>query len=465
VNNSDFSTLSVGDLKEASSLAARLKAPADGVSGYIRGRLRESTRQDLAQWQGPEEVPPALQQSMVEDLNAIIGGCSIWDADCFRLVKIRQETRDLLERNPSGEDVAWLNRLLLEDAYQGELSRNRDEHFVSQVLLRRHTVSGRLQCYNVQTDNWKPQPPKKVFSEFGYNKLLVAGQVDNTLEDAFQRVETDLGKHKTLEVLEEAANKSSCELPPEVYENMCWYCAFLESISPAAKAAAPVDFVQQLDLDLQNGKIDTLRDVLHWSEERIETFRKGHSLGLKPIIDAKDFLQLVYRIQFQPRCRCNYMMFRGFTDWSVCDSPIELPVSDNALVPLGRDDFIYHILPIGPKLLLKGKAKQGQLQSSSQLSINGEDLTADEAEYWLDTICLSALTEMVCAHRIPDVPLIRERAKEKKIRSVKVVDPDAVISACSKNFDGNFGLRLVSVEEHVKFVHSFTQPGTPISTA
>jgi hypothetical protein len=340
-----------------------------------------------------------------------------------------------------------------------------NEHFVSQVLLRRHTVSGLLQCYNVQADKWRPEPPEKVFSEFGYNQLLVAGQVDDTLDKAFWTVENDVGQLNTFKVLEEAANKSACELPPKVYENMCWYCAFLESISPAAKAAAPVDFVQQIDTELLNGKTDTLRDVLHWSEERIESFRKGHSLGLKPIIESNDFLQLVYRIQFQPRCRCDYKMFRGFTDWTVCSSPIELPVSDIALVPLGRDDFIYYVLPIGPKLLLKGKIRRGQLKSSPQLSIKGESLTANEAEYWLATICSSAVTEMVCAHTIPDVPLIRERATESKISFAKVVDPDAVMSACSKNFDGNFGLRLVSVEEHVKFVHSFIQPGTPLPTA
>ena len=113
-----YPTFSVGDLKDASSLAAKLKAPAeeDRVSSYIRDRLRESTRQDLEQWQGPKEVPPAFQQSVIDDLNAIIVGPSIWDPDRFGKVSIRQETRNLLKRDPHGEDLARLNRLLLEDA-------------------------------------------------------------------------------------------------------------------------------------------------------------------------------------------------------------------------------------------------------------------------------------------------------------------------------------------------------------
>jgi hypothetical protein len=69
---------------------------------------------------------------------------------------------------------------------------NANEHYVSQVLLRRFTVAGHLQCYRVQTDKWKRVSPKNVFSDFGYNQLLVYGQVDNTLEQAFSKVETAL---------------------------------------------------------------------------------------------------------------------------------------------------------------------------------------------------------------------------------------------------------------------------------
>ena len=116
-------TFSVDDLKDASSLAAKLKAAADGVDRYIHDRLKQSTRLRLAQWQGPMEVPPALQQCVVEDLNAIVKGPSVWDADRFAKRDIRQATRDLLAGNPHGEELARLNRLLLDDAYQLELSR------------------------------------------------------------------------------------------------------------------------------------------------------------------------------------------------------------------------------------------------------------------------------------------------------------------------------------------------------
>jgi two-component sensor histidine kinase len=119
-----FSTFSWGDLKDPSSFAAKLRDPADDVSTFIRDRLSESTRQDLAQWQGPGEVPPALQESLMRDLSGIIRGSSIWDKARFNKVTLRPETRNALERNPRGDDLVRVNRLLLEDAYPLELSRN-----------------------------------------------------------------------------------------------------------------------------------------------------------------------------------------------------------------------------------------------------------------------------------------------------------------------------------------------------
>ena len=71
---------------------------------------------------------------------------------------------------------------------------------------------------------------------------------------------------------------------------------------------------------------------------------------------------------------------------------------------------------------------------------------------------LSAVNELVSSRVIPDILAVRARAKTKGITFIKIVDPDTVISAGLKNFTANFGLRFVSTEEYVKFVHSFIQP-------
>jgi ABC-type transport system involved in multi-copper enzyme maturation permease subunit len=118
------STFSVRDLSDASSFASRLKDPPDAVSTYLRERLSPSTRQGLARWQAPGDPSSSLQEALTGDINAIVNGTSIWDKARFSSVTIRPETRSALGRNPRGADLARLNRLLLEDAYPMELSRN-----------------------------------------------------------------------------------------------------------------------------------------------------------------------------------------------------------------------------------------------------------------------------------------------------------------------------------------------------
>jgi hypothetical protein len=315
-----------------------------------------------------------------------------------------------------------------------------------------------LQHYQVQAEKWKPQSPRNVFSELGYNQLLVGGNIDNTLEKAFSQVETPLPK--TFGALEKAANKPSTELPPTIYENLCWYCAFLKRVSPFAKAAAPASFVVQMNEELGNGDAKTLREVLNFPENIIGSFQREYSLGRRLIIDSNDFLQLVYRIQFQRMYQFDYSMFRNNTKWTICNSPIELPVSDMALVehPSNVHKAIFYVLPVGPRLLLKGQINCGSQTPSSQTIVKGANLSAEEAEYWFDAICLSAVTELVCSHVIANITAVRARAKAKGIAFHKIVSPELVIVAGRKDFTAQFGLKVVSSEEYNRFKLSFIQP-------
>lgn len=51
----------------------------------------------------------------------IILGPSIYEEKRFGGVELAQETRDLLDSKPEGEELARLNRLLLDDALLNEL--------------------------------------------------------------------------------------------------------------------------------------------------------------------------------------------------------------------------------------------------------------------------------------------------------------------------------------------------------
>ncbi|UCD36301.1 MAG: mechanosensitive ion channel [Nitrospiraceae bacterium] len=115
------STLSTDDFVDLPSFAAKLHEP-DQVANYLWGHLSARTRKLLSNYRA--DADNDVREALVEDLNAIIHGPSIYAVDRFSEIKLRQETQDLLDRNPQGEDLARLNRLLLEDAYPLQVSRN-----------------------------------------------------------------------------------------------------------------------------------------------------------------------------------------------------------------------------------------------------------------------------------------------------------------------------------------------------
>jgi hypothetical protein len=233
----------------------------------------------------------------------------------------------------------------------------------------------------------------------------------------------------------------------------------LKRISPFAKAVAPANFVFQINKDLENGNVKVLREVLNVPDELIKSFQKEYSLGRRIIIDSEDFLQVIYRIQFRNGYQLDYSMFRNNAKWTICKSPIELPVSDVALVelPVGVHNATFYVLPIGPKLLLKGQINWGKQTPSSQTIVRGDNLTTGEAQYWFDAICLSALSELICSHRINDILEVLKRAKSNGVAFHKIVSQELAIGAGVKQFSAGLGIRVVSREEFVGFIHSFIQ--------
>jgi len=121
----ESSIFSVGDLGDLSQLAHKLTRPADRLSAFIRDGLSGNTRQVLADYFGPRPQPSLLESALVEELNRIVAGPSIWEPRRFAGISLRTETRDLLATKPRDEDRERLNRLLLEDAFRLEIARAR----------------------------------------------------------------------------------------------------------------------------------------------------------------------------------------------------------------------------------------------------------------------------------------------------------------------------------------------------
>jgi len=102
-------SLGSSSIVDAAGFAGKLAKGPDAVSVFLRERLTDAN---------------GAISALVKDLNRVIAGPSIYDAARFRGVVLRPETVRLLQQNPSGQLLARLNKLLLEDAYPAELAKS-----------------------------------------------------------------------------------------------------------------------------------------------------------------------------------------------------------------------------------------------------------------------------------------------------------------------------------------------------
>jgi len=120
----DLQTFSRGDLMDLPAFSSELRQPTNTITTFVRTNLSDSTLAALQEYKGPGSDAARLQTNLVHDLNALIGGQSIYDAQRFVGVKLRPETQILLASNSAGAGLLHLNRLLLDDAYPREISRD-----------------------------------------------------------------------------------------------------------------------------------------------------------------------------------------------------------------------------------------------------------------------------------------------------------------------------------------------------
>lgn len=118
-------TFSADDLVDLGSLAGRLKKASRAFDQWLTGHLSQQTKTALATVdpEGSEFEP--LRGSLLQDLNDILKGTLIHESARFAGIELRPQTQNLLRQDPQGAELQRLNRLLIEDAYPLELSRDR----------------------------------------------------------------------------------------------------------------------------------------------------------------------------------------------------------------------------------------------------------------------------------------------------------------------------------------------------
>ena len=149
IENSAIS-LASGGIRDPAAFASRLARGPDAVSEYLRGRLQDAVRADLAGYSPSSSNAKAVISALVKDLNEVIAGPSIYDATRFGSVALRTETRQLLGRNSVGQDLLRLNKLLLEDAYSAELAQTSSVGWIVKDGIMASTGSGRGVIYTAR---------------------------------------------------------------------------------------------------------------------------------------------------------------------------------------------------------------------------------------------------------------------------------------------------------------------------
>jgi len=138
----DKPVLVLGDchLKDASSLAIKLREGKDPLSAHIHTKLSQETQELLAQYDSNRAVSKELREKLVEELNKLVTEgklgiayeqmsekekCEVfYEASRFAHVELSQRTQELISREPEGKALVRLNRRLLEEAYSEEIARS-----------------------------------------------------------------------------------------------------------------------------------------------------------------------------------------------------------------------------------------------------------------------------------------------------------------------------------------------------
>lgn len=130
--------LSYFDMTNFASFATNLADKSNPVSAY----LLEAISHQKLKFFSPSELTTGtnadnmLWASVMENLNEVIYGPSIYESNRFRTVRLRPETGELLKKHPQEPELAQLNRMLLEDAYLREIVT---KHFKTGLLRSQHT--------------------------------------------------------------------------------------------------------------------------------------------------------------------------------------------------------------------------------------------------------------------------------------------------------------------------------------
>lgn len=141
-------SLSGGGITDQTAFVEKIAHGSDAVSTFLQGQLESSVKEALATYS--DATGKAAISALVKNINQILSGPSIYDRTRFSNIVLRPETAELLKQNPHGQQLARLNKLLLEDAYPAELAKSSATGWMVKDGVMASTGAGRGVIYTAK---------------------------------------------------------------------------------------------------------------------------------------------------------------------------------------------------------------------------------------------------------------------------------------------------------------------------
>lgn len=111
--------LCIDDIRDRAGLMARLRDDATPFAARLRESFSSRTGTLLEAYDPAAAPADDLVKSALYDLNEILQGESLYDDELVAGLPLSPKTRELAASSPSGTEVVFLNRYIIDDAFAG----------------------------------------------------------------------------------------------------------------------------------------------------------------------------------------------------------------------------------------------------------------------------------------------------------------------------------------------------------
>lgn len=117
--------LQAQEIVKPAELCLALKAAPNSAVAHLKGKLSPEMLKQIEQVENGQEVPAATQAALLQELNRLMKGESLYSAEAFQPVTLKKNTMNLAQlvaKKGEKQNVVFLNRQLVEQVFPGTLT-------------------------------------------------------------------------------------------------------------------------------------------------------------------------------------------------------------------------------------------------------------------------------------------------------------------------------------------------------